>query len=136
MKRTLTSLFAAVSLAVLFSGCASGPVTPPDTVAIVEVHSTPVPDSEFTSYKVKVFYSLRNADSAVVMLGFDLEERGRYILLGEQKVGRGVGEVEVGADVRLPKRDTVTLYVNLSEENHPDEWTPLAETSRLLAIRE
>lgn len=134
MKRTLTFLLIVAGLAALFAGCSSGPTTLPNTVMIADVQSTRSPDSEYTAYKVKVYYALRSTDRGVVMIGFDLEEPGRYILLGEQNVAGGVGEVEVFADVRLPKRDTVTLYVNLSEEDHPDEWTPLAETSRLLTI--
>lgn len=136
MKRTLVSLFIVAGLAALFSGCASGPMTPPDTVTIVDVQSEEIPDSEYTSYKVRVRYSLRSTEHGLVMLGFDLEEPGRYIMLGEQKVDRGVAEVEVLADVRLPKRNTVTVYTNLSEDPHPSQWTPLAKDSRLLTISE
>ena len=136
MKRTLVSLFIAAGLAVFISGCATGPIPLPDTVTIADVQSTKNPDSEFTSYKVKVLYALRNADHGVVMLGFDLEEPRRYIMLGEQKVERAVGEVEVHAEVRLPQRSTVTVYVNLSEDPHPTQWTPLAKDTRLLTLSE
>jgi len=134
MKRTIVRLTVAAGLAALFSGCASGPIPLPDTVAIVDIQSKDIPASEFTSFNVRVAYALRSTDRGVVMLGFDLEEPGRYILLGEKPVGGGVGEVEVFADVRLPMRDTVTLHVNLSEEGHPNDWIPLAEINRRLTI--
>jgi hypothetical protein len=136
MKRTLVRLIIAAGLAAFISGCASGPIPLPDTVAIVEIQPKDIPESEFTSFNVRVAYALRSTDHAVVMLGFDLEEPGRFILLGEQTVAGGVGEVDVEADVRLPKRDTVTLHVNLSEKDHPSEWTPLAEATRRLTIAE
>lgn len=136
MKRTLLRLFIVAGLASFIPGCSSGPALPRDTVAIVDVQSTKIPDNEFTSFRVRVAYSLRSTERGVVMLGFDLETPGQYIILGQQEVKQGLGEVELVADVRLPKRSTVTVYADLSEVDHPPEWTSLASASRALTITE
>ena len=134
MRRTLTCLLIAAGLIALISGCASEPTPPPDTVTILDVKSSAIPNSEYTRYNVKVAYLLRSVPRAVVTLGFDLEEPGRYIVMNEREVGEGIGEVDVSADVRLPKRDTVTLYADLSRLHHPSQWTSLAQASRELTI--
>lgn len=134
MKRTLASLILLAGLMAFLAGCSSAPVSPPDTVTIVDVQSAKIPDSEYTTYKLKVVYSLRSADHAVVMIGFDLEEPGRFIILGQQEVKKGSGEVEIRADVRLPDRSTVTVHADLSRAHHPLEWTSLANDSRELPI--
>lgn len=134
MKRTLLSLFIVAVLAAFIPGCSSGPRPQPDTVAIVDVQSTKLPDNEFTSVRVRVAYSLRSAERGVVMLGFDLEKPGQYIILGQQEIKQGLGEVELVADVRLPKRSTVTVHADLSEVDHPPEWASLANASREFTI--
>ena len=136
MKRTLLNLIIAAGLTALISDCSSGPRLRPDTVAIIDVQSVSIPDNEFTSYKVRVGYTLRSAERGVVMLGFDLEEPGRFIILGQQKIKQGTGEVEMLAEVRLPKRSTVTVYADLSEEDHPPKWTSLAKASRVIPLGE
>jgi hypothetical protein len=136
MKRTLLSLFIAAGLTALITGCSSGPALRPDTVAIIDVQSEKKPDSEFTSYKVRVGYTLRSTERGEVSLGFDLEEPGRFIVLGQQKIAKGTGEVEMVAEVRLPKRPTVTVFADLSEEDHPREWTSLAKASRVIPLGE
>ena len=134
MKRSLVCLFIVAGLTALIAGCASGPKLRPDTVAIVDIQSEDLADSEYTFFKVRVAYILRSTPKAVLSLGFDLEERGRYIIVGQQEVEQGTGEVELRADVRLPKRSTVTVYADLSETDHPPEWTSLAIASRELTI--
>jgi hypothetical protein len=136
MKRTCLSLFIVAGLAALIPGCSSGPRLRPDTVAIIDVQSEKKSDSEFTSYKVRVGYTLRSTERGEIKLGFDLEEPERFIILGQQKVAKGTGEVEMLAEVRLPKRSIVTVFADLSEEDHPTEWTSLAKASRVIPLGE
>lgn len=136
MKRIPGSLFLAACLAAFLGGCASAPSDPPDTVAIIDVQSTEIPDSEFTAYKLKVHYYLWSAKKGVVNIAFDLEQPGQYNVLGKQEVNQGDGEIEISADVRLPKRKTVTVYASLSEADHPSAWTPLARAFQELTIKE
>jgi hypothetical protein len=63
------------------------------------------------------------------MLGLDLEHPGQFKMLADAKVDRGVGEVELKADVKDLKRSVLTVYANLSEDPHPESWDPLAITT-------
>ena len=134
MKRKLAGMFLAAGLMALGAGCSTGPAFPPDELKIADVQSTPIANSAYTSYKLKVNYTLKSAREAVVTVGFDLEQPGRYIILAQQNVSQGSGAVEMSADVRLPDRDTVTLHADLSRRHHPPEWRSLASDDRVLTI--
>jgi hypothetical protein len=84
---------------------------------------------------VKVNYSLGSKPKGKVMLGFDSEEPENYKMVADASVERGSGEVELVADVKIPKRSTLSVYVNLSEDPHPAQWTPLANDRRQVLIK-
>jgi hypothetical protein len=100
-----------------------------DSVEITDVKSAKIPGSEITSFKVRVNYNLASTPHGVVMLGFDLDHPDQFKMLAEAKVDRGVGEVELKADLKDLKRSVLTVYANLSEYPHPESWDPLAITT-------
>ena len=124
---------AAIMTIVLF-GCATAPGYGPDTVKILEIKSAPIPGGEYTSYKVKVNFSLGSKPKGKVLLGFDSEKPGSYEMVADTSVERGSGEVELVADVKHPNRSVLSVYVNLSEDPHPARWTPLANDTRQVRI--
>jgi TPR repeat protein len=102
---------------------------PVDSVEITDAKSAKIPGSDITSFKVRVSYNLASKPHGVVMLGLDLEHPGQFKMLADAKVDRGVGEVELKADVKDLKRSVLTVYANLSEDPHPESWDPLAITT-------
>ena len=131
--RCMTWICAAI-ITIGLLGCATSPGSEPDTVKILEIKSAPGPGGEYISYKVKVSFSLESKPKGKVLLGFDSEDPGRYIMVANESVERGSGVVELVADVKQTKRSVLTVYVNLSEDPHPAGWIPLANDTRQVRI--
>lgn len=134
MKIRYLAFSIAAITTILLSGCATAPDHRPDSVKILEVKSAPISGGEHTSYKVKVSYSLGSKPKGKVLLGFNSEDPRHFKMVADASVERGSGEVELVADVKRPKRSVLTVYVNLSEDPHPYQWTPLANDTRQVRI--
>jgi hypothetical protein len=131
--RSLTILAAALA-ALALAGFAAANGSGADAVRILNIESAPVPGSELTAYQVKVAFNLESKPKGKVLLGFDNGGPGSYRMLTEATVARGAGEVELRAEIRQPKRTVLSVYVNLSEDPHPERWTPLAEDTREVSL--
>lgn len=127
-------LLAACAAAAFLSACNSVSVQVRDSVKILDVKAAAMPGSEYTSYHVKVGYSLGSTPHGKVLLGFDTDEPGSYKMVADQRVDQGTGEVELMADVKLPRRSVLSIYVNLSPDPHPVQWVPLANDTRQVRI--
>jgi hypothetical protein len=78
--------------------------------------------------KLRVRYGLFSAVRAVVTLALDDSNEMAFSTFDKATVGRGEGEVEMKAGVRLFVRDTLHGMVILKRENAPADERPLAIT--------
>lgn len=138
--------FLIVTLIVLltFLGCSDDNATGAEENGDDIIIKSVTPDSGLipgivTDLNVIVEYELVSADSGEVMVGFNIDEVGRFRMISGATalVVKGSGEHQFNVTI-VPKDwgDTgdFKVYVNLSEHPHGPSWTPLATDIRVLTI--
>ena len=103
-----------------------------DDIQIISVSpSSGLVDGEDYDFTVTVEYNLASVDSGLLMVGFNTQEVGRFIMISDASaiVDKGSGthtfNVTVSAKDWLSEGD-FKVYVNLSEYPHPSQWAPLS----------
>jgi len=103
-----------------------------DNIQIISVSpSSGLVDGVDFDFTVKVEYDLASVNSGLLMIGFNTVEVNRFRMISEAStiVDKGAGthtfNVTATAKDWLADGD-FQVYVNLSENPHPSEWTPLS----------
>jgi hypothetical protein len=108
-----------------------------DTVQILSVSAeSPVRDGVQNEFTVQIQYFLDTADEALLAIGFNSDDPGRYHMTGSKRVIRGTNVITLKGRV-IPKdwkeRGDFIVYVNLSPYPIPkSRWRPLATTQRVI----
>lgn len=81
-----------------------------------------------TDFVITVDYELASKDSAEVMVGFNTDEVGRFVMISDATalVVKGSGEHQFNVTSVWGDAGDFKVYVNLSEHPHGPSWTPLA----------
>ena len=108
-----------------------------DTVRIISVFAEfPVKDGVQNEFTVQVEYFLDSADEALIAVGFNSDDPGRYRMTGSKKVARGTNVITLKGRV-VPKdwkeQGDFMVYVNLSPYPVPkSRWRPIATTQKVI----
>ncbi len=103
-----------------------------DIIDIVSVSpSMLLMDGGEYNFIVNIEYDLVTVNSGMLMIGFNTVEVGKFYMLSEatEIVSKGSGVHTF--DITTIAKDWMSegdfqVYVNLSENPHPETWTPLA----------
>ncbi|MCA1590301.1 MAG: hypothetical protein LC734_07920 [Acidobacteria bacterium] len=110
-----------------------------DSVRIVSVSATaPVKDGVQNEFTVDIEYKLESVKEAMVAIGFNLDDPGRFRMTGKKKISGGTNTITMKALVS-PKdwkeRGDFIVYVNISPYPVPKHrYTPLANADRVVAF--
>jgi len=108
-----------------------------DAVQILSVSAeSPVKDGVQNEFTVQIQYTLDTADEALLAIGFNSDDPGRYHMTGSKKVARGANVIILKGRV-IPRdwkeRGDFMVYVNLSPYPIPkSRWRPLATAQRVV----
>ena len=116
-----------------------------DKIDILSVnpHSRLANDSVY-NFEVFVNYNLASVDSGIIMIGFNndslLINSFNMDSISIIKIGSGTGTITFN-DVFAKAKNWGTegdfkIHVNLSENPHPDTWTPLTSDNETLTFNE
>lgn len=106
-----------------------------DTVAIMGVSEQKPDVSGRRKVTVRVRYALVHYPKGVLSLGFNLKSPTRFIQVADQAVMPGTDEIELSATivpVTWPKAQPFKLYVSLSAEPHPGQWSLLTAVAQVM----
>jgi len=95
---------------------------PNNTVSVISVKCDPLPNSDLCSCKVRIGYTLASRTHGIIGLGFNVDEGGEeesHTEFAKAKVDQGTGEVELIANVKMPKSWVPTVDATLIEDPHP-----------------
>jgi hypothetical protein len=97
-------------------------------------------DGVNTTFTVVVRYTLASTNSGELMIGFNTQEVGSFGMISSASkiVSKGTGEYKfiVKATVKdWGEEGDFEVYVNLSENPHPNSWSPLATDLKILYLR-
>ena len=112
-----------------------GPRALEDTVEIVGVTEQKPDASGQRKVTVRVRYALVHYPKGVLSLGFNLKSATHFIQVANQPVVAGSDEIEISATivpVTWPKAQPFKLYVSLSAEPHPGQWTLLTAAAQVM----
>ena len=111
-----------------------------DNIEIISVSpSSGLVDGVDYDFTVTVEYNLASVNSGLLMIGFNTEEVDRFRMISEASTivdkGSGTHTFNVTATAKdwLAAGD-FKVYVNLSENPHPSEWTPLSTDEEPLSF--
>jgi len=126
---------------VIFLGCEKDDDIDKDNISIISVTpSSDLEDGVEYNFIVEIEYDLATVSSGILMIGFNTDEINRYVMVSEASyiIEKGTGfhtfDVETIAKDWINAGD-YKVYVNLSENPHPQEWSPLASDSESLQFR-
>ena len=139
----MRGIFKAIALLsiVIFQGCEKDDDIDKDNISIISVTpSSDLEDGVEYNFIVEIEYDLATASSGILMIGFNTDEINKYVMVSEASyiIEKGTGfhtfDVETIAKDWINAGD-YQVYVNLSENPHPSEWSPLASDSESLQFR-
>ncbi len=84
---------------------------------------------------VRVHYVLVHYPKGALSLGFNLKSATHFVQVTSQPVMAGEDEIEISATivpVTWPKAQPFKLYVSLSAEPHPGQWSLLAAMAQVM----
>lgn len=102
-----------------------------DFIEITSVNPTTGTANVLTLFTVNFDYRLATKDNGIIYLGFNIPSDPDAFALTSSTlaVTRGAGSSSLtasGLPVEYPSPGSFAAYVNLSENPHPDAWTPLS----------
>ena len=106
-----------------------------DTVEILGVAEEKPDASGNRKVTVRVRYALVHYPKGVLSLGFNLKSAARFVGVTDQPVMAGTEEIELSATilpVTWPKAQPFKVYVSLSAEPHPGQWSLLAASTQAM----
>lgn len=126
---------------VIFQGCEKDDDIEKDNISIISVTpSSDLEDGVEYNFIVEIEYDLATVSSGILMIGFNTDEINKYVMVSEASyiIEKGTGfhtfDIETIAKDWINAGD-YKVYVNLSENPHPPEWSPLATDSESLQFR-
>ena len=111
-----------------------------DNIEIISVSpSSGLVDGVDYDFTVTVEYNLASVDSGLLMIGFNTVEVDRFRMISEASVIVGKGSGTHTFNVTITAKDWLAdgdfqVYVNLSENPHPSQWTPLSSDAEPLSF--
>jgi hypothetical protein len=106
-----------------------------DMVEIVGVSQQKPDASGRCKVTVRVRYALVHYPKGILSLGFNLKSATHFVQVSTQPVVAGSEEAELSATivpVTWPKAQPFKLYVSLSAEPHPGQWSMLSATTEVM----
>ena len=125
--------------ALVMSGCGGDEESPTltDSIEIVSVSPTTARAGANTEFTVNFRYSLVTVRAAVVDLGFFVDDSNQ-LLSGQRTAvaaGSGSGSLRATADPRsYTTSSAFAIGLLLSQDPHPESWTPLARAKQLIVV--
>lgn len=106
-----------------------------DAVEILEVKEEKPDASGRRKVTVRVHYTLVHYPKGILSLGFNLKSATRLTQVATQPVVAASEDAELSATivpVTWPKAQPFKLYVSLSAEPHPGQWSLLAAVTQVM----
>ena len=106
-----------------------------DTVEIVGVTEEKPDANGRRKVIVRLRYVLVHYPKGVLSLGFNLKSATQFVQVANRSVMAGEKELELSATivpVTWPKAQPFKLYVSLSAEPHPGQWTLLTAAAQVM----
>ena len=106
-----------------------------DTVEIVGVTEQKPDANGRRKVTVRVRYALVHYPKGVLSLGFNLKSATHFVQVANQTAVAGSDEIEISATivpVTWPKAQPFKLYVSLSAEPHPGQWSLLTAATQVM----
>ena len=106
-----------------------------DMVEIVGVSQQKPDASGRCKVTVRVRYAIVHYPKGILSLGFNLKSATHFVQVATQPVVAGSEEAELSSTivpVTWPKAQPFKLYVSLSAEPHPGQWSMLAAATEVM----
>jgi hypothetical protein len=125
----------------IYAQSATRSTTETDSIQILAIHHTQPSEADHSRMiRVDIVYHLVSKPKGQLMIGFDINETGKFRMLGEivQIVESGIGQHTFQTSLTEEEwagDKPFNVYVNLSEFPHPKKWTPLANDREALLLK-
>ena len=112
-----------------------------DRIKILNVSSaSPVKDGVANEFTIEIDYFVDTADEAMISIGFNTDDPGRYRMTGEKKVSRGANVITLKARV-TPKdwKERGDFIVNAIIAPYPrtdGKFHPFAATTKVIEFEQ
>jgi len=110
-----------------------------DGISITSISPASAIANQDTPFEVEVSYSLTSKDSGLLMVGFNTTQVDSFSMMSSQTytVAKGSGTHTFNVTttaVNWGSAGSFQAYVNLSENPHSTQWTPLASHVKTISI--
>lgn len=110
-----------------------------DTIEIISVSPATVNGGDTQVFTVRVLCNLVSSDKGVLMIGFNTDKVDSYNMLDmDKEINSGTAEYEYTVSTEIKdwgSEGKFSVYVNVSDLNHSDSWTPFAADIEIIEIR-